>query len=73
MPRRAQLHYRMNLLYDLARTAELRLAYALAEELAPHGITVIAVSPGYLRAETTLDGFGVTEATWRDAVAREPG
>jgi NAD(P)-dependent dehydrogenase (short-subunit alcohol dehydrogenase family) len=66
------LYYRMNLYYDLARLAEIRLAYAMAEELAPHGVTALAVTPGYLRAESTLEGFGVTEANWRDAIARDP-
>jgi hypothetical protein len=67
-----QLSYRKNLFYDLVRTAELRLVFALTEELAAHGITVVAVSPGYLRSESTLDGFGVTEATWREAIEKDP-
>jgi NAD(P)-dependent dehydrogenase (short-subunit alcohol dehydrogenase family) len=66
------LYYRRNLYYDLGRTAEVRLAYALAEELGPHGISALAVTPGYLRAEATLDGFGVTEATWREAIGKDP-
>ena len=42
---------------------------AQAEELRPHGIAAVAVSPGFLRSEPMLDHFGVTEATWRDAIA----
>jgi len=38
-----------------------------AAELAPHGITVMAVTPGFLRSESMLEHFGVTEANWRDA------
>ena len=38
-----------------------------AAELAPHGIAVMSVTPGFLRSETMLDHFGVTEETWRDA------
>ena len=38
-----------------------------AAELAPHGITVMAVTPGFLRSETMLQYFGVTEENWRDA------
>jgi NAD(P)-dependent dehydrogenase (short-subunit alcohol dehydrogenase family) len=38
-----------------------------AAELAPHGITVMAVTPGFLRSESMLQHFGVTEATWREA------
>jgi NAD(P)-dependent dehydrogenase (short-subunit alcohol dehydrogenase family) len=38
-----------------------------AAELAPHGITVLAVTPGFLRSESMLEHFGVTEDNWRDA------
>ena len=65
-------HYRNSLFYDLAKSAILRLAWALGEELAPHGGTAVALTPGWLRSEMMLDGFGVTEENWRDAIAREP-
>jgi NAD(P)-dependent dehydrogenase (short-subunit alcohol dehydrogenase family) len=38
-----------------------------AAELAPHGIAVMAVTPGFLRSESMLQHFGVTEETWREA------
>ena len=38
-----------------------------AAELAPHGITVAAVTPGFLRSESMLQHFGVTEENWREA------
>jgi NAD(P)-dependent dehydrogenase (short-subunit alcohol dehydrogenase family) len=38
-----------------------------AAELAPHGVTVMAVTPGFLRSESMLQGLGVTEDNWRDA------
>jgi len=65
-------NYRGNLAYDLVKTAVNRLAFAQAEELRPHGLTALAVTPGFLRSEAMLDGFGVTEATWRDAVEQDP-
>jgi NAD(P)-dependent dehydrogenase (short-subunit alcohol dehydrogenase family) len=65
------LDYRSSLFFDLAATLRARLAYAIAQELAPHGITALGVSPGYLRSELTLDRFGVTEDTWRDAIAQD--
>jgi NAD(P)-dependent dehydrogenase (short-subunit alcohol dehydrogenase family) len=65
------LTYRTSLFFDLASTLRARLSYAIAEELAPHGITALAVTPGYLRSELTLDRFGVSEANWRDAVTRD--
>ncbi|HEX2202673.1 MAG TPA: SDR family oxidoreductase [Longimicrobium sp.] len=66
------LRYRGNLFYDLAKTSAIRIAFALAQELRPHGVTALAVTPGFLRSEAMLDRFGVTEATWRDAVAQDP-
>jgi NAD(P)-dependent dehydrogenase (short-subunit alcohol dehydrogenase family) len=66
------LFYRMNLFYDLGRVSEMRLAYALAEELAPHNITALALTPGYLRSEAMLEHFGVTEANWREGARKDP-
>ena len=37
-----------------------------AAELAPHGATVVAVTPGFLRSESMLEHFGVTEENWRE-------
>jgi NAD(P)-dependent dehydrogenase (short-subunit alcohol dehydrogenase family) len=68
-----RLYYRGHLYYDLAATTRLRLTYALAEELAPRGIVVVGVCPGYMRTEHALDAFGVTEATWRSAATRDAG
>src|SRR3712207_9003914 len=65
-------HYRVSTFYDLAKTAVLRLAFAQAHELAPHGATAVALTPGWLRSEMMLDAFGVTEATWRDALEAQP-
>ena len=36
------------------------------------GVTALAVSPGFLRSEAVLQHFGVTEETWRDAIAKDP-
>lgn len=38
-----------------------------AADLAPHGITVVALTPGFLRSESMLEHFGVTEENWREA------
>jgi len=65
------LDYRSSLFFDLAAMLRARLAYAVAEELASHDITVVGVSPGYLRSELTLHRFGVTEANWRDAIVKD--
>jgi len=65
-------HYPNSLFYDLAKTAVIRLAWAQAQELARHGATAVALTPGWLRSEAMLEAFGVTEETWRAAVARVP-
>ena len=63
--------YRGNLFYDLAKDGTIRLARAEAAELAPSAVTVIALTPGFLRSEAMLDHFGVTAETWRDGIARD--
>lgn len=65
-------HYRGSLFYDLVKAATRRLGLALHAELAPLGHAAVAVTPGFLRSEAMLDHFGVTEATWRDAIAADP-
>jgi NAD(P)-dependent dehydrogenase (short-subunit alcohol dehydrogenase family) len=41
-------------------------ALAMASELYPHGVAAVAITPGFLRSESMLEGFGVTEKNWRD-------
>lgn len=64
--------YRGNLYYDLVKSSVIRLAYAMSQELREHNVAALAVSPGFLRSEAMLDHFGVTEATWRDAIQQDP-
>lgn len=64
--------YRGTLFYDLAKFSVSRLARAQAEELRPHNVAAIAISPGFLRSETMLELFDVTETTWREAIAADP-
>ena len=63
--------YRGNLFYDLAKNATIRLGYAMASDLHAHRITALTVTPGFLRSEAMLDGFGVTEENWRDGIAQD--
>lgn len=65
-------NYRVSLFYDLAKTSVVRMAWALAQELAPHRCTAVALSPGWLRSEQMLDNYGVAESNWRDAIAKQP-
>lgn len=64
--------YRGVFFYDIAKSTVIRLAVAQAAELKPYGVAAVAITPGYLRSEAMLDHFGVTEATWRDAIAQDP-
>jgi NAD(P)-dependent dehydrogenase (short-subunit alcohol dehydrogenase family) len=65
-------HYRLSTFYDLAKIAVTRLAFAQGQELAPHGCTAVALTPGWMRSEMMLDIYQVTEATWRDATVGSP-
>lgn len=59
--------YHGQFFFDLMEASLKRIAYGLATELAPHGVTALAVTPGFMRTEAILESFGVTEANWRDA------
>jgi NAD(P)-dependent dehydrogenase (short-subunit alcohol dehydrogenase family) len=65
-------NYRVSFFYDLAKASNLRMAFALAHELRPHGATAVSLTPGWLRSEFMLEAFGVTESNWREATTREP-
>lgn len=65
-------NYRGNLYYSLAKISPIHLAVAMAEELRSHGVTALAVTPGFLRSEQMLDHFGVRENNWQEATKQEP-
>ncbi len=60
-----------NFYYDLEKVINIRLAQSLAQQLRKHKIAVVALTPGYLRSEDMLRHFGVTEATWREAIRQD--
>jgi len=64
--------YRGNLFYDLVKTSVIRMAFAMARELRRKNVTVLALTPGFLRSEVMLDQFGVAEANWREAAKKDP-
>ena len=66
------LYYRGTLFYDLVKVTTTRLAWVMAEDLHAHGVTALAVTPGFMRTEMVLEHFGVTEQTWRDGVKKDP-
>lgn len=60
-------HYlRGNLFYDLAKASMTRLAFGIAQELQPHGVASVAVSPGWMRTEFVLAGHKTDEAHWHE-------
>lgn len=59
-------YLRGNLFYDLAKAAMTRLAFGMAEELRPHGVASIALSPGWMRTEFVLHGHRTDEQHWHE-------
>jgi len=54
--------------FDMMETLLKRLVLGLANDLGKTGLTAVAVAPGFMRTEAILEGFGVTETNWRDAL-----
>lgn len=73
----ANAEYRRNVgfYYDLVKANVERIVKGLDAELKDRGlpVTAVGVTPGWLRSESMLDNFGVTEQTWRDALGKVPG
>src|SRR6476620_2196376 len=61
-----------NPMSQAVKMAQKVLPLLWAAELAPHGVAVIAITPGFLRSETMLDHLGVTEDNWREAGKKDP-
>ncbi|HVE80167.1 MAG TPA: SDR family NAD(P)-dependent oxidoreductase [Gemmatimonadaceae bacterium] len=61
-----------NLLHNLVKHGTKGLALMMAGELRPHRVAAIAITPGYLRSESMLQHFGVTETSWREAGKKDP-
>jgi NAD(P)-dependent dehydrogenase (short-subunit alcohol dehydrogenase family) len=64
---------RVGFYYDLVKANVQRIVVGLTFELREHPVVALAVTPGWLRSEKMLENFGVTEETWRDALADRPG
>jgi NAD(P)-dependent dehydrogenase (short-subunit alcohol dehydrogenase family) len=59
--------------YDLVKANVERIVKGLNAELENSPVTVVGVTPGWLRSEKMLENFGVSETNWRDAVKERPG
>src|SRR6185369_3964749 len=61
-----------NIVTQMAKLSHRGLPLMLAPQLKPYGVASVAITPGFLRSEQMLEHFGVTEANWRDAGAKDP-
>ena len=69
----AEFRRNVGFYYDLVKANVERIVIGLSAELENSPITVVGVTPGWLRSEKMLENFGVTEENWRDAVDKRPG
>jgi NAD(P)-dependent dehydrogenase (short-subunit alcohol dehydrogenase family) len=58
--------------FDLFEVTLKRIAMSLAEELAPHGVSALAVTPGFMRTEAIMEQFGATDENWRVVAEENP-
>lgn len=58
-----QPDYLGDVFYDLAKATTNRLAYACAQDLAPHRVTVLGLSPGFVGTERARDNGHADRAT----------
>jgi NAD(P)-dependent dehydrogenase (short-subunit alcohol dehydrogenase family) len=61
-----------NPMAHVVKTAQKVLPLLWATELASHGIAVMAITPGFLRSESVLQHFDVSEDDWREAGRKDP-
>jgi NAD(P)-dependent dehydrogenase (short-subunit alcohol dehydrogenase family) len=69
----AEFRRNVGFYYDLVKANVERIVKGLDAELQTSPVTVIGVTPGWLRSERMLENFGVTEANWREACRERPG
>jgi NAD(P)-dependent dehydrogenase (short-subunit alcohol dehydrogenase family) len=58
--------------YGFVKQSVMKMAEIMAPELIPHNITMVSLTPGFLRSEAVLEHYGVTESNWRDAAKKDP-
>ena len=68
----AEFRRNVGFYYDLVKANVERIVIGLSAELEDSPISVVGVTPGWLRSEKMLENFGVTEENWRDAVEKRP-
>jgi NAD(P)-dependent dehydrogenase (short-subunit alcohol dehydrogenase family) len=61
-----------NPMSQATKMAQKVLPLLWAAELAPYNVAVLAITPGFLRSESMLQHFGVTEGNWREGGKKDP-
>ena len=69
----ARYRHGVGFYYDLVKASVDRIVASLTAELKDHTVTALGVTPGWLRSENMLEGFGVSEDNWREACRDTPG
>jgi NAD(P)-dependent dehydrogenase (short-subunit alcohol dehydrogenase family) len=69
----AEFRRNVGFYYDLVKANVERIVKGLDAEFEETPLTAVGVTPGWLRSESMLEHFGVTEANWRDACGDRPG
>lgn len=64
--------YGGNVIHDLVKTGIKGLAFRLAEELRTSKVAAVSITPGFLRSESMLRYFGVTEENWTEGGKKDP-
>jgi NAD(P)-dependent dehydrogenase (short-subunit alcohol dehydrogenase family) len=60
-----------NAVADVVKSSLKGFAARMAGELHTHRVAAVSITPGFLRSESMLQHFGVTEANWRDGGKRD--
>ncbi len=58
--------------YDFVKAGVDRLVRNFARDLHDTAVAAVGVTPGWLRSERMLEGFGITEETWPEFCHKEP-
>ena len=58
--------------YDFVKAGVDRLVRNFARDLKDTTVGAVGVTPGWMRSERMLEGFGITEGTWREFCRKEP-
>jgi NAD(P)-dependent dehydrogenase (short-subunit alcohol dehydrogenase family) len=61
-----------NVISGIVKVGLKGLAVTVAEELRTQRIAAVSITPGFLRSESMLEHFGVTEANWREGGKKDP-